>query len=125
MHKDNLTCGDLSKGPNLRVENEAQVAGEQGSNGCSHSIDEVADEEMEVDDDEGAGNARAEPRADEPGDDPPPRPREVRPSPLRPGAEAVRQHNLTLSISELVLGMCGITRKERPLSPGSATTNGR
>ena len=33
-------------------------------------IDEVADEEMEVDDDgEGAGDARAEPRADEPGDD--------------------------------------------------------
>ena len=59
-------------------------------------IDEVADEEMEVDDDgEGAGDARAEPRADEPGDDPPPRPREVRPSPIRPGAEAVRQHNLT------------------------------
>ena len=46
-------------------------------------IDEVADEEMEVDDDgEGAGDARAEPRADEPGDDPPP-PREVRPSPIR------------------------------------------
>ena len=60
-------------------------------------IDEVADEGMEVDDDgEGAGDARAEPRADEPGDDPtPPRPREVRPSPIRPGAEAVRQHNLT------------------------------
>ena len=58
-------------------------------------IDEVADEEMEVDGDEGAGDARAEPRADEPGDDPPPRPREVRPSPFRPGAEAVRQHNLT------------------------------
>ena len=30
------TCGDLSKGPILRVENEAQVAGEQGSNGCAH-----------------------------------------------------------------------------------------
>ena len=58
-------------------------------------IDEVADEEMEVDDDgEGAGDASAEPRADEPGDEPPPRPREVRPSPIRPGAEAVRQHNL-------------------------------
>ena len=58
-------------------------------------IDEVADEEMEVDDDgEGARDARAKPRA---GDDPPPpRPREVRPSPIRPGAEAVRQHNLTL-----------------------------
>ena len=42
-------------------------------------IDEVAEEEMEIDDDgEGAGDARAEPRADEPGNDPPPpRPREV------------------------------------------------
>ena len=60
------------------------------------SKDEVADEEMEVDDDgEGAGDARAEPRADELGDGPPPRPREVRPSPIRPGAEAVRLHNLT------------------------------
>ena len=40
-------------------------------------VDDVADEEMEVDDDgEGAGDARAEPRAGEPGDDPP-RPREV------------------------------------------------
>ena len=60
-------------------------------------IDEVADEEMEVDDGgEAAGDARAGPRADEPGDDPPPpRSREVRPSPIRPGAEAVRQHNLT------------------------------
>ena len=61
-------------------------------------IDEVADEEMEVyDDGEGAGDARAGPRLDEPGDvpPPPPRPREVRPSPIRPGAEAVRQHNLT------------------------------
>ena len=27
------TCGDLSKGPNLRVDVEVQVAGEQGSNG--------------------------------------------------------------------------------------------
>ena len=60
-------------------------------------IDEVADKEMEVDDDgEGAGDARAEPRADEPGNvPPPPLPREVRPSPIRPRAEAVRQHNLT------------------------------
>ena len=60
-------------------------------------IDEVAEEEMENDDDgEGAGGARAEPRADESGDEPPPpRPREVRPSSIRPGAEAVRQHNLT------------------------------
>ena len=33
---------------------------------------------------------------DEPGDDPPPpRPREVRPCAMRPGVEAVRQHNLT------------------------------
>ena len=37
MHKDNKRveiC--LSQGPNLRVEIEAQVAGEQGSNGCAH-----------------------------------------------------------------------------------------
>ena len=41
-------------------------------------IDEVAEEEMEIDDGEGAGDARAEPRVDEPGDGPPPpRPREV------------------------------------------------
>ena len=54
-------------------------------------IDEVAEEEMEiVDDGEGAGGATAEPRADEPGDEPPPPPREV-----GPGAEAVRLHNLT------------------------------
>ena len=59
--------------------------------------DELADEEMGVaDDGEGAGDAAVEPRAGEPGDDPPPpRPREVRPSPMRPGAEDVRQHNLT------------------------------
>ena len=60
-------------------------------------LDEIADEEMEVDDDgERAGDAIVGSRADEPGDDlPPPRPREVRPNPIRPGAEAVRQHNLT------------------------------
>ena len=60
-------------------------------------IDEVAEEEMEIDDDgERARGARTEPRADEPGDEPPPpRPREVRPSSIRPRAEAVRQHNLT------------------------------
>ena len=62
-------------------------------------IDEVAEGEMEIDDDgEGAGGARAEPRADEPGDEPPPprpRPREARPSSLRPGVEAVRLRNLT------------------------------
>ena len=58
-------------------------------------VGEVADEEMEIDDDE-EGDARAEPRADGPGNDPPrPRPREIRPSPVRPGAEAVRQHHLT------------------------------
>ena len=60
-------------------------------------IDGVAEEEMEIDDDgEGAGGARAEPRADEFGNEPPPpRAREVRPSSIRPGAEAVRLHNLT------------------------------
>ena len=62
-------------------------------------IDEVADEEMGVaDDGEGAGGAEAavEPPGGRTRDDPPPqpRPREVRPSPMRPGAEAVRQHNL-------------------------------
>ena len=51
-------------------------------------IEEVAAEEMEIDDDgEGAEDARMEPRAAEPGDvPPPPRPREVRPSAIRPGA---------------------------------------
>ena len=60
-------------------------------------IEEVAAGEMEIDDDgEGAEDARMEPRADEPGDvPPPPRPREVRPSAMRPGAEIVRLHNLT------------------------------
>ena len=60
-------------------------------------IDEVTAEEMEIDDNgEGAGAARAEPRADEFGDEPrPPRPREVRPSSIRPGADIVRLHNLT------------------------------
>ena len=56
-------------------------------------IEEVVSGEMEIDDDgEGAEDARMEPRADEPGDvpPPPPRPREVRPSAMRPGAEIVR-----------------------------------
>ena len=90
-------------------------------------IDEIADEEMEVDDDgEGAGDATVVPRADEPGyDPPPPRPREVRPSPMRPGAEAVRQHHLTHCPCQSWCEVCAIERKERPLSPGSATANGR
>ena len=77
-------------------------------------IEEVAAEEMEVDDDgEGAGDARAEPRADEPGDDPPPpRPREVRPSAIRPGAEAVRQHNLTHCPYQSSCALCGIQRQD-------------
>ena len=60
-------------------------------------IEEVVAGEMEIDDDgEGEEDARMEPRADEPGDvPPPPRPREVRPSAMRPGAEIVRLHNLT------------------------------
>ena len=60
-------------------------------------IEEVVAREMEIDDDgEGEEDARMEPRADEPGDvPPPPRPREVRPSAMRPGAEIVRLHNLT------------------------------
>ena len=60
------------------------------------SIDEMTEKEMEIDDDgEGAEVARAKPRADEPGDEPPPQPREVRPSEIRQGAERVRPHNLT------------------------------
>ena len=31
----------------------------------------------------------------------------------------------TMSMSELVRGVCGIERKQRPQSPGSGTTNGR
>ena len=60
-------------------------------------IDEAAEEEMEIDEDgEGAEVARVEARAGEPGGEPPPpRPREVRPSAIRPGAESVRLHNLT------------------------------
>ena len=60
-------------------------------------IEEVVAGEMEIDDDgEGEEDARMEPRADEPGDvPPPPRPREVRPSAMRPGAEIVRLHILT------------------------------
>ena len=60
-------------------------------------IEEVVSGEMEIGDDgEGEEDARMEPRADEPGDvPPPPRPREVRPCAMRPGAEIVRLHNLT------------------------------
>ena len=60
-------------------------------------IEEVVAGEMEIDDDgEGEEDARMEPRADELGDvPPPPQPREVRPSSMRPGAEIVRLHNLT------------------------------
>ena len=60
----------------------------------------AADEEMGMAEDraptdEGA-RAAVGARVDEPRDDPPPpRPREVRPSAMRPGVEAVRQHNLT------------------------------
>ena len=95
MHKDNQRVEIFRKGRifvlKMRrrwLDNKAQMVS---------PVDEAADEEMEIDDDgEGAGDARVEPRADESGDDPPPpRPREVRPSSTRPGAEAVRQHNLT------------------------------
>ena len=60
-------------------------------------IEEVVAGEMEIDDDgEGEEDARMEPRADELGDvPPPPQPREVRPSAMRPGSEIVRLHNLT------------------------------
>ena len=77
-------------------------------------IDEVADEEMEVDDDgEEARDATVGPRVDEPGDEPPPpRPREVRPSAIRPGAEAVRQHNLTHCPYQSWCEVCGSERQE-------------
>ena len=121
MHKDNQRVEIFRKGRifvlKMRcrwLENKAHMAA---------PINEVADEEMEVG--EGTGDARSEPRADEPRDDPPPpRPREVRPSPMRPGAEAAPTQFDTLSMLELVRGMCGIKRKERPQSLGSATTNG-
>ena len=60
-------------------------------------IDEVTAEEMEIDDvGEGARVARAETRVDEHRDEPPtPRPREVRLSSTRSGAEIVSLHNLT------------------------------
>ena len=77
--------------------------------------DEVADEEMEVDDDgEGAGDARAEPRADEPGDNPPlPRPRDTRPksNSTRRRSCAPTQFD-TMSISYLVRGVRGIEKQE-------------
>ena len=79
-------------------------------------IDEVAAEEMEIDDDgEGTGVARAETRADEPGDVPlpPPRPREVRPSAMRPGAEIVRLHNLTHCLYQSWCEVTGTTKIEK------------
>ena len=79
---------------------------------------EIADEEVEVDDDgESAGDARAEPRADEPGDDtPPPRSRGVRLSPIRPGKEAVRQHNLTHCPYQSWCEVCVWHRKARVIT---------
>ena len=82
-------------------------------------IDEVAAEEMEIDDDgQGAEVARAETRADEPGDEPPPPPREVRPSSIRPRAESVRLHSLTHCPyqSWCEVCVCGIERQKRSLS---------
>ena len=60
----------------------------------------AADEEMGIAEDSAptgdGARAAVGARVDEPGDDPPPpRPREVRPCSMRPGAEGVRQHNLT------------------------------
>ena len=74
---------------------------------------------MEIDDDgEGEEEARTEPRADEPGDvPPPPRPREVRRSAMRPGAEIVRLHNLThCPYQSLVRSVCSIERQKLSLS---------
>ena len=91
--------------------------------GTAHTvtpIDEIADEEMGVAND---GKKECEMQHETGDESPPPRPREVRPSPMRPGAEAVRQHNLTHCPYQ---SWCeGIERKERPLSPGSATVEGR
>ena len=36
MHKDNKRVEIFRKGPNVRVENKAQVAADQSSNGCAH-----------------------------------------------------------------------------------------
>ena len=76
-------------------------------------IEEVVAREMEIDDDgEGEEDARMEPRADEPGDvPPPPRPREVRPSAMRPRNCTSTQFD-TLSISELVRSVCSIERQK-------------
>ena len=90
MHRGNKRVEIFRKGRRMWRKSTARMVA---------PIDQIADEEMGVaDDEEGAGGSEAavEPRVDEPEDDPPhPRPREVRPSPMRPGAEAVRQHNLT------------------------------
>ena len=56
-------------------------------------IEEVVAGEMEIDDD---GEGEEDASMEEPGDVlPPPQPREVRPSAMRPGEEIVRIHNLT------------------------------
>ena len=73
-------------------------------------IDEVADEEMEVDDDgERAGHARAEPRADEPRGDH--HDHETKSNTSRSRSCAPTQFD-TLSISVLVRGVRGIERQE-------------
>ena len=75
-------------------------------------IEEVVAGEMEIDDDgEGEEDARAETRADEPGDEPPPpQPREVRPSAMRPGAEIVRSHNLTHCPYQSLCEVCVVSK---------------
>ena len=82
-------------------------------------IEEVAAEEMEIDDDgEGAGVARAEPRADEPGDEPPTTATTrstTKCNTTRSRSCAPTQFD-TLSISELVRSVCGIERQKRSLS---------
>ena len=111
MHKGNQRVEILRKGRifvlrmrRLWLESKVQMVA---------PIDEVAEEEMEIDDGgEGAGGARAEPRADEPRDEPPPRPREVRPSSVRPGAEAVRLHNLTHCPYQRWCEVCGVKRQK-------------
>ena len=130
MHKDNQRVEIFQKGRIFVLktkrgwlESKAQMVA---------PIDEVADEEMEVDD-ATTGDARAEPRADELGDDSPPpgddsqppRPREVPPSPIRPGAEAVRQHNLTHCPYQSWCEVCVASKGKSDHYHREATTNGR
>ena len=104
MHKGNRLVEIFRKGRIfvLRMRRKwlkgGMVAPIDGPSRCREIEMDVTEENTCVD----PGTAAAEAaeavrtRVDEPGDDPPPpQPREVRPCSTRPGAEAVRQHNLT------------------------------